>query len=122
MVLACDRSNADSLGGLVFVQLTDPYPLGDDFQLVDEPFDAGAHVFDGEAAGSLFERFLEAQRLLSEDVQFVVFFVLEGVVAHDICGHLCDFGGLSHFGIIHRQKLHFLHPSPEAIDHIFQLQ
>ncbi len=102
--------------------MADSHTLRDDLQLVDEPFDAGPHVFDGEAAGSLFERLLETEGLFCEDVQFVVFFVLEGVVAHDVCGHLCNFGSLAHFGIIHRQKLHLLHPSPETVDHVFQLQ
>lgn len=38
MVLAGDGSDTDTLGGLVFIQLTDSHSLCDDTQLIDEPF------------------------------------------------------------------------------------
>jgi hypothetical protein len=122
MVLAGDRSDTYPFGGFVLVQLADSHSFGDDVELIDEPFDPGADVFDCEAAGSFLEGLLELCWPLAEYVEFVVVFVKIGAVPDVSGGVFCNCGGFLHLAVIHGEELYLLHPAAEAIDDLLEVE
>jgi hypothetical protein len=67
MVLSCDCSDTYSFGCIVLAQLADTHSFADDKQLIQEPLDSGAYIFDCKAARPFLKGILESLRSLGDN-------------------------------------------------------